>query len=159
LTIPKLEDLKQGASLLPEDPKARAHSRLWSDHVNRKIIPLFYQYLQAQESRAQIDRASEFQTEIGKLVDAADKDGPFFLGKNLSFVDVQLAPWMLRLGRVLKPYRGWPDPEPGSRWNAWLTAIENDPSVKATTSGDELYLDSYERYAGESNGLSGELTC
>lgn len=51
--------------------------------------------------------------------------------------------------RVLAPYRGWPDPEEGTRWYKWIDAIETDEAVKATTSGDELYLDSYERYAGE----------
>jgi len=64
-------------------------------------------------------------------------------------VDIQFAPWMIRLKRVLKPYRGWPDPEPGSRWKAWVDAVEGHEAVRATTSGDELYLDSYERYAGE----------
>jgi glutathione S-transferase len=49
--------------------------------------------------------------------------------------------------QVLKPYRGWPDPEPGSRWERWVKAIENAEPVKKTTSTDELYLDSYERYA------------
>lgn len=56
---------------------------------------------------------------------------------------------MLRLSRVLKPYRGWPDPEKGSRWAAWVDAVEANDQVMATTSSDELYLDSYERYAGE----------
>lgn len=69
----------------------------------------------------------------------------------MSFVDIQMAPWVIRMRRVLKPYRGWPDPEPGTRWAAWVEAIERNEGVKATTSGDELYLDSYERYAGKSN--------
>lgn len=56
---------------------------------------------------------------------------------------------MLRLSRVLKPYRGWPDPEAGSRWSIWIAAVENHETVKATTSTDDLYLDSYERYAGK----------
>lgn len=51
--------------------------------------------------------------------------------------------------RVLAPYRRWPDPEEGTRWHKWIDAIEKNEAVKATTSGDELYLDSYERYAGE----------
>ncbi len=34
-----LEDLNKGEPLLPKDPKLRAHSRLWSDHINRHIIP------------------------------------------------------------------------------------------------------------------------
>ena len=55
--------------------------------------------------------------------------------------------------KVLKPYRGWPDPEEGSRWGKWVDAVENDVDVKATTSTDDLYLDSYERYAGRSCSL------
>lgn len=94
--------------------------------------------------------AEEFKNEIAKLVDAADTTGPFFTGSELSFVDVQIAPWVIRLNRVLKPYRGWPDPEPGSRWAEWVEAIEKNEHVQATTSTDELYLDSYERYAGKS---------
>lgn len=61
---------------------------------------------------------------------------------------------MLRLSRVLKPYRGWPDPEVGSRWEAWTQAVESDERVKNTTSSDELYLESYERYADNRSGTS-----
>ena len=116
--------------------------------INRHVVPAFYRFLQEQDSSKQLEMASEFKSELTKLVDAADPDGPFFLGSDLSFVDIQLAPWILRLKRVLKPYRGWPEPEEGSRWARWIEAIENHPDVKATTSTDELYLENYERYAG-----------
>lgn len=143
-----LEDLNAGPPLLPVgNAQLRAHCRLWADHVNRKIVPLFYQTLQAQELEKQLQYAEELKTEISRLVDVADPAGPFFLGPELSYVDVVFAPWMIRLGRVLKPYRAWPDPEPGSRWASWMDAIEDCEAVKATTSTDELYLDSYERYA------------
>jgi len=142
-----LEDLDQGKTLLPKDPKLRAHSRLWSDHINRHIIPAFYRYLQAQEAKDQANFASELTEQIGKLVETADADGPYFIGKDITFVDVQLAPWIIRLEKVLKPYRGWPDPEPGSRWEKWVRAIEGNEAVMKTTSDDKLYLDSYERYA------------
>ena len=89
-------------------------------------------------------------TEIEKLVAAADPRGPFFAGEQMGYVDVQLVPWMLRFRRVLGPYRGWPEPREGSRWAKWVQAVEGDEAVKRTTSGDELYLDSYERYAGQS---------
>lgn len=115
-----LEDLNEGEPLLPKDPKLRAESRLWSDHINRNTIPLFYKYLQAQDADDQIKFAGQLREQIFKLVDAADKTGPFFLGPELTFVDVQFAPWIVRLQKVLKPYRGWPDPEPGSRWEKWV---------------------------------------
>jgi len=142
-----LEDLNTGQPLLPTDAQTRATCRLWSDHINRHIIPSFYRFLQEQDSSKQASHAEELKTEIDKLVDATDPTGPFFLGRNMSFVDVQIAPWVIRLNRVLKPYRGWPEPEPNSRWARWVEAIEMDEHVQATTSTDELYLDSYERYA------------
>jgi hypothetical protein len=58
-----------------------------------------------------------------------------------------MAPWVIRLRKVLQPYRGWPEPEKGTRWAAWVNAIEEDHAVRATTSTDDLYEASYERYA------------
>lgn len=58
--------------------------------VNRSIVPGFYRYLQAQDDKAQIENAEELKEQISKLVDAADKSGPFFLGDKMTFVDVQV---------------------------------------------------------------------
>jgi glutathione S-transferase len=149
-----LEDLNTGPALLPGDAQTKATSRLWSDHVNRHIIPVFYKLLQAQDTNDQVTHATELRDQINKLVSAADAEGPFFLGRDMSFVDVQIAPWMIRLRRVLGPYRGWPEAEEGSRWRSWMDAIDNERSVKMTTSTDELYLDSYERYAENRPGTS-----
>jgi len=149
-----LEDLNAGSHLLPSDPQTRATSRLWSDHINRHVIPLLYKLLHAHHQNDQITHAQDLRDQINKLVAAADPNGPFFLGPQISFVDVQVAPWVLRLRRVLGPYRGWPEPEEGSRWKAWVDAIDREPSVVATTSTDELYLDSYERYAENRPGTS-----
>ncbi|KAF7618988.1 glutathione transferase [Aspergillus flavus] len=143
-----LEDLNTGPPLLPPgDAKLRAYCRLWADFINRNIVPTFYRVLQEQDEQKQISNAQELKDAFATLVNAADSQGPFFLGANISFVDVQVAPWIIRLSRVLKPYRAWPDPDAGSRWGAWVNAIEANEHVKATTSDDELYIDSYERYA------------
>jgi hypothetical protein len=58
--------------------------------VNRHIVPGFYRYLQAQEEKSQIEHGEELKEQISKLVDAADKSGPFFLGDKMTFVDVQV---------------------------------------------------------------------
>lgn len=135
-----LEDIAPAAALLPKDAKLRAHSRLWADHINRHIIPGFYKYLQAQEPQDQVKFAGELKDHISKIVDVAASDGPFFLGPSMSFVDIQFAPWIVRMSKVLKPYRGWPEPIPGSRWANWVQAIESSEPVRNTTSTDELYL-------------------
>ena len=112
------------------------------------MTPAFYYYLQAQTPDKQIEHGNELKTALTQLVEAADPTGPFFLGGSISYVDAVVAPWLLRMRRVLKPYRAWPMPEEGSRLGQWIKALEDDPRVKGTTSTDELYLDSYERYAG-----------
>lgn len=82
---------------------------------------------------------STLQNGITALVNASHVTGPFFLGPSISFVDVAFAPWIIRLSRVLGYYRQWPDPEVGSRWEAWVAAIENDERVKATVSDEGSY--------------------
>jgi glutathione S-transferase len=126
---------------------------VWTLHVNNQVVPSFYRLLQEQDNEKQVEHAKALKEQIEKLVNAADPAGPFFLGSRLSFVDVQAAPWILRLSRVMKPYRGWPDADPQSRWGRWIAALEADENVKATLSTDELYLDSYERYAGKCYAL------
>jgi glutathione S-transferase len=119
------------------------------NQINRHIIPSFYRVLQEQDPQKQVTHTRDLKDEISKLVNASHVHGPFFLGPSISFVDIQIAPWILRLGRVLTPYRGWPAPEVDSRWATWVNALEENEHVMATTSTDELYLDSYQRYAGK----------
>ncbi|KAK6531455.1 hypothetical protein TWF281_008259 [Arthrobotrys megalospora] len=133
--------------LLPQDPKQKAHTRLWADHISRNIVPTFYRYLQAQAVDKQAEHGKEFEKQVNTLLEAADPEGPFFAGTKPSFVDVMVAPWILRCPRVLQPYRGWQPPPADSRFGRFIAALEGEDSVRATTSDDELYLDSYERYA------------
>lgn len=82
------------------------------------------------------------------------EQGPFFLGAQMCLVDVHIAPFALRLRRVLYPKKGYPMVEgvtsagplaaggrAGERWARWVAALEASESVKATTSSDELYTE------------------
>ncbi|KAI5300093.1 Glutathione S-transferase U1 [Ascosphaera atra] len=149
-----LEDISPNHPLLPGDAKLRAHSRLWGDHVNRHIVPTFYKLLVDQNKEARPEHEKNLKQQFELLVKEASKDGPFFLDEKPTWVDVQIAPWILRLKLVLKPYRNWPDPENlqlgnglTERWTQWVHAIEEDEAIKRTTSDTVLYLESYERYA------------
>ncbi|KAG9232080.1 hypothetical protein BJ875DRAFT_96377 [Amylocarpus encephaloides] len=147
-----LHDCNLGSSLLPPDPGLKAHSRYWANHVNGRIVPVFYRLLQEEDLSKQTVFTKTLQDEITKIVQACDHIGPYFLGNHLSYVDIHFAPWMIRLPRVLKQYRQWQDPQPNSRWAVWMHAIENNDHIKNTTSGDDLYRDSYERYAHNPTG-------
>jgi glutathione S-transferase len=159
-----LEDLGMGHPLLPQgNPQLRAHCRLWTDHINRKILPAFYSLLltpppstpngyntstslsspertlSAATSTTHSLLITTLQNHITSLVNASHASGPFFLGSDISFVDVCFAPWIIRLSRVLSYYRNFPRPEVGTRWRTWVDAVENDERVRRTVSEENSY--------------------
>ncbi|WXC55540.1 hypothetical protein SNK03_001487 [Fusarium graminearum] len=134
-----LEDMGQGPPLLPSDPKLKAKCRLWIGYINRHIVPNFHKLVRNHDPSFGNGAADRLQASIDTLAGAADEKGPFFLGQDLSLVDIHLAPFALRLSRVLVSTCGWCLPPSGSRWARWLGAIEGDRSVRATTSNQALY--------------------
>lgn len=142
-----------GKSLLPSlsDPYERARYRLNVDKVNRNLIPAFYRYLQAQETDKQLEGAKEFTDALTEFVNSM-APGTFWNGSTLSIVDCTVAPWLFRATNVLKHFRGFEatkllDADVHKRWEQWTTAVFELDAFKATTSTDDLYLDSYVRYA------------
>lgn len=53
---------------------------------------------------------------------------------------------LYRARLVLSHYRGFAEPQ-DERYQRWVDAMFEHPAFVATTSDDELYLDSYARYA------------
>jgi glutathione S-transferase len=141
------------STLLPKDPYQAGLQRLAADKVNRTMLPAFYRYLQAQDPEEQVRLGQEYVEELRAFEKGMqeEKDGVFWDGSdNISFVDIQAAPWLLRSKNVLHFYRGLDLDtifEQSSRFSRYLSELLHHPAVKATTSTDDLYLDSYARYA------------
>jgi glutathione S-transferase len=154
-----LEDAYPASThLLPPTPVERARSRIWSDHISKKICPAFYSFLQAREAlQIQANREvllSHLKTFV-KAMAPAEK-GPYFFGEQFTTVDIMLLPWALRFSLVLKQYRGFELPRSGERegeegiWERfakWEDAALARQSVQRTTSDPERYIGVYKRYA------------
>lgn len=142
--IDYLEDLEP--KLLQHlSPQRKARTRLHAHWINNVFVPSFYRYLQATTTEGQTEHGGAFADNLAELLNRADQEGPFFSGKKIGYVDVLVAPWLLRIPRVLKPYRGFD--MASAQLSAWTEALEQHPAVHATISTDDLYLDSYKRYA------------
>ncbi|KAH7347386.1 glutathione S-transferase [Plectosphaerella cucumerina] len=152
-------EAQYGSRLLPEDPYDRARCRLWIDHINTRIIPAFYKFIQhtPEKSYSMEEVRREFLGHIKTLTKEMDSEGPWFLGERFSLVDIALAPWAMRLF-LLDHYKpgglGLPDAngtdeddQAWQRWAQWFKAISERQSVKDTLSDKESYIDSYKRYA------------
>lgn len=137
--------------LLPSDAYQRAQQRLASDRVNRSLIPSFYRYLQAQEPDKQVELGREFVAELEAFASSMREEGngSFWDGSNrLGWTDVMIAPWIYRANVVLRHFRGLQlevAMEKGGRLAKWMDAVLSHPAFRATTSSEDLYLDSYAR--------------
>jgi len=154
-----LEDAYPGSpQLLPPTPVERARSRIWSDHISKKICPAFYSFLQAQEvQQIQANREvllTHLKTFVKAMVPA--EEGPYFFGERFTTVDIMVLPWVLRFSSVLKRYRDFQVPRSSEReddkgiWERfakWEDAALSRKSVQETTSDLERYIGVYKRYA------------
>jgi glutathione S-transferase len=83
--------------LLPKDPYERAKGKLVIDIINKKIIPAYFRTLQLQEPDQQALGRADIIAGLKEFAEKLPKDdGPFYRGKNFGFVDIELAPWVLR---------------------------------------------------------------
>ncbi|KAF6833713.1 glutathione S-transferase [Colletotrichum musicola] len=165
------DDNSYGPHLLPNGAYERARCRLWIDHINSRIVPAFYKFIQhTPEKEYSIDQVrNEFLGHIKTLTKEMDPEGPWFLGKAISLVDIMVAPWAVRLF-LLDHYKpgglglpdvgmGGEDGEVWKRWRQWYDAIEERQSVKDTLSERDAYIDVYKRYAeDQTNSEVGQAT-
>lgn len=141
--------------LLPGDAIGKAKARIWIDHVNKRIIPAFYAFLQAQERKEQDEGREKLLEGLAKFVKAMapSSSGPYFFGSQFTATDITLVPWVLRFASVMKKYRNFELPTEGGkdgiwgRFKVWEDAVLNRESVKATSSDEERYFEVYKRYA------------
>lgn len=136
--LEELEDSK--VRLLPMNPQGKADCRLWINFINDEVVPAFYALLAAVGEAAQSAAIEKLQGDIASLVQVADERGPYFLGGQMSLVDIHLAPFVVRMSRILQPFRGWMPPVP-ERWQVWVDAIESNVHVRNTVSAERLYAE------------------
>jgi len=160
-----LEDAYPSAlpRLLPSEPYEKARARIWIDFVTSRIIPSYHRFLQYQPKAGPSDTSDQglhnvredFLGKLKEFTQAMAQEGPYFMGKTLTLVDICLCPWAVRLW-VFDHFKGGLNiPEGGldeavwSRWRTWLQAIECLDCVRETTSEMQHYLPIYQRYADD----------
>ncbi|KAF8318240.1 hypothetical protein DL93DRAFT_2133606 [Clavulina sp. PMI_390] len=150
-------------SLMPpqEYTWSRALIRLQADVTSRNVVPAFYRYLQSQDPERQEEGRQDFLKGIERVIELferaenereeeAPKFGLWQAGGVLSLADVLVGPWLFRATNVLKYYRGFsfsPLTEASPRFEGYLERLLEHPTFKSTCSTEQLYIDSYERYA------------
>jgi glutathione S-transferase len=113
-----LDDRLSGAApLIPANPDGRAETRFWIDHVNERVVPNLYRFLDAQQPGAERNDARDrLLAGVEALSKAMSADGPFFAGKNLNVIDLLMVPFAYRIDALLGYYRDFRLPDTGVAW-------------------------------------------
>jgi glutathione S-transferase len=144
-----LEDSFPEPALMPSDPFQRAQARVWIDYSNTRFIDAIYDLLGAKDAAAQAEQAAKLTGCMEYMEDhglAALGSDPFWLGTEVSLVDIAYWPFFERLPAVTH-YRGVGIPERCTRLKAWAEAMEARDSVQSTMHQPDYYIQSYSRYA------------
>ena len=152
-----LEDAYPEPALLPADPGGRARARIWIDFSNVKFTVAFYRVLLEQDRERRAAIAAEITRQLNFIEDeglAKRGPGPYFLGQELSLVDLDYYPHFERFA-VLTEYRGIEIPASCERLRAWFAAMEERASVKATRHSADYHVEAYKHYAdGSADGAT-----
>jgi glutathione S-transferase len=152
-----LEEAYPEPALMPSDPGRRALARIWIDYANVKYTPSLYKFLMDQDDEARASLRADavavlrfMETEgLRKL-----SDGPYWMGEELSLVDLAYYPFFERLC-VLEHYRDFAIPEDCPRLKAWIETMRFRPSVKKIENPPDYYIERYARYAsGKAAGVT-----
>ena len=141
-----LDEKYKSIPMMPEEPVERAKARIWMDYCTNKYLTLSRKLL--------VDHCNEeLQTENKKKMKESliyiekecfekNANGPFWLGNNISLVDLHYAPFFERFG-AFKELFGVEWPEECIKISDWWSAIQKRDSYKMTVLPTEEHVDLY----------------
>ncbi|WP_298908774.1 glutathione S-transferase family protein [uncultured Nostoc sp.] len=146
-----LDEVFPEPALLPRDPGAKALARIWIDYANTRFVPAFNKLLRGKDAQEQGQGQREFlesllyieQEGLGKL----SGNGPYWLGDQLSLVDISFYPWFERLP-LLEHFRNFTLPTETPRLQKWWNTVRDRESIRAVENPASFYLERFAKILG-----------
>jgi len=119
-------------ALLPVDPLQRAQARIWMDYCGSRFSKASWNHMQAGDDPDKLAAANNELHDCFRFMEQEGLcklgDGPYWLGKDVSLVDIQYMPFFQRfLNNDMADI-----PKDCTRLREWLTTMRDRDSFKAT---------------------------
>jgi len=145
----------QGTKLMPSDVVLRAAVR---EVISKFDVGYLYNHLRSQDLSKKAELEKNTQAELEWFADLYSKisaSGPYFLGADLSLVEIAILPFLERFSVVLKHYRGFDllpasNPKLAKLRLAWETA-RTRPAWRVCAQSPEFFIESYASYGGKTD--------
>ena len=136
--------------MMPGDPYMRAQARIWIDFCNSRFAWACYDLVFAQDKDEQDRLRTKLEDDLRRMeFDGMAKlspEGPFWLGSEISLVDLTYYPFFERFPAV-SHHRGAHIPDECLRIVRWLEVMRERASVKATAHEAAYFIESYAKWA------------
>jgi glutathione S-transferase len=145
-----LEEVFPDLPLLPTEPMQRAQARIWIHFADTQLFATTHKLLFSQDPLQQATGMKQL-TECLRFIEREglqklSANGPYWLGEELSLVDLTFYPWFEQLA-VLEHFRGFQWPSGLDRLRDWRIEVAQRESVKSIAHSPEFYLEHYGRLA------------
>jgi glutathione S-transferase len=126
-----LDEVKDGPKLMPEDPKVRAHARIWMAFADTDFFPAVFVASVGRERGFSEDRISEAREKLGTALGKLEGrlEGRDYLADEFSLADVAHAGNFVRVREMEE--RGELSLEEYPNVAAWMGRIEGRESYDA----------------------------
>ena len=144
-----LEDVYPSPPLLPKDPARRAMARFWIELADERLAPAMLGCITAQGEEEQIAAAAKLRhllVFIEREGLARCGRGPYWLGQEVTLVDLAFYPFFERLPAIQHD-QPLALPVISIRLRYWLDAMRQRQSVRATQNPVEYYARAFSDHA------------
>ena len=144
-----IEDAFPDRPLLPADPDLRARARIWIDYCDSHLMPALHALIgdrhtpEKQIKNRQVVRERLLFIEREGLRKLSD--GPYWLGADVSLIDLQFMPFFERFPCYVELWDA-PLPAECSRLIAWIDLMRTRDSHLRTVQTHEFHMIRYRRY-------------
>jgi glutathione S-transferase len=144
-----LEDAFPTPAMMPQNPGLRARARIWIDYCDSYLMPALHALI--GDRRNPEKQIKNRQTVRERLLFIEHEglrklsDGPYWMGKDVSLVDVQFMPFFERFPCYVELW-GAAMPAECTRLKAWIAAMESRESHRKTVNSIDFHMIRYRRY-------------
>ena len=144
-----LEEVFPEPALLPNDPMRRAKARIWIDFCDTYLLTTLHKLI---SDRNDEEKQAENREKIAERLLFWERegfrkmgDGPFFMGADISLVDLQFMPFVERFPCYEELWGAYISDE-CERLRAWIDVMKGRESHKKTVNSFEFHMERYQRY-------------
>jgi glutathione S-transferase len=143
-----LDETFPARQLLPRDPAGRAQARFWIDFANSRLFAATANLLYGPHRQNPSPALEQIATALRFIETEAlakrPEDGPYWLGPQLSLVDLTFYPWFEQLA-ALQHFRDIRVPSDLARLTQWQDAVARRDAVRAIANGPHFYIEQHGR--------------